>query len=358
MGSLLGLAGPYSLQFLVDAVFKNNSATLLNQIALVLIGIFLLQSVFYFIRAYLLAFIGERVMADLRLRLFEHLQGLSLSFFNERRTGELVSRLTNDVSTRARAGHQRHFHRHLAGAHLYRRAGPDRHHQLAPDAVHVRPDPGGHAGGHPLWPPLRGLSATVQDQLATATTVLEETIGGVRVVQSFAREALSRSNASATTSRSSFELAMRRTRLSALFGPLISFLAFAAVVSIFWFGGHEVLAGRLTAGQFFMFLVLTMTIAGSIGQFSGLWTGLQETLGATQRLFEILDTHQRHRRPAPARAWPRRQSGAASPSSRSPLPTKTTRSISSCPRSISKSARAKCWPWSGRAARARPPWST
>ena len=83
---------------------------------------------------------------------------------------------------------------------------------------------------------------------------------------------------------------MDRTRVSAVFGPFISFLAFAAVVSIFWFGGREVLAGRLTAGQLFMFLVLTMTIAGSIGQFSGLWTSLQETLGATQRLFEILDT--------------------------------------------------------------------
>jgi subfamily B ATP-binding cassette protein MsbA len=111
----------------------------------------------------------------------------------------------------------------------------------------------------------------------------------VRVVQSFAREAFEIKRYRDSIQRS-FELAMDRTKVSAVFGPLISFLAFAAVVSIFWFGGHEVLAGRLTAGQLFMFLVLTMTIAGSIGQFSGLWTGLQETLGATQRLFEILDT--------------------------------------------------------------------
>lgn len=62
-------------------------------------GFFFLQSVFYFLRSYLLAFVGERVMADLRIKLFSHLQRLSLSFFNERRTGELVSRLTNDVST-------------------------------------------------------------------------------------------------------------------------------------------------------------------------------------------------------------------------------------------------------------------
>ena len=114
-------------------------------------------------------------------------------------------------------------------------------------------------------------------------------IGGIRVVQSFTREPYEiqrfRQNIEKT-----FQLAMRRTRISSLFGPIISFMGFAAVASIFWFGGHEVLAGRLTAGQLFMFITLTLVIAGSIGSFSGLWTGLQETLGATKRLFEILDT--------------------------------------------------------------------
>jgi subfamily B ATP-binding cassette protein MsbA len=136
---------------------------------------------------------------------------------------------------------------------------------------------------------LRALSSEVQDGLANATTVLEESIGGVRVVQSFARQRYEIGRFTDSIERT-FALAMRRIRLSSLFGPLISFLGFAAVVSIFWFGGSEVLAGRLTAGQLFMFLVLTLTIAGSIGQFSGLWTGLQEALGATRRLFEILDT--------------------------------------------------------------------
>ncbi len=99
IGSVLGLAGPYTLQYLIDAVFTQNNAQLLNQITVILIIIFALQAVFYFIRAYQLQYIGERVMIDLRLNLFQHLQKLSLSFYNERRTGELVSRATNDVST-------------------------------------------------------------------------------------------------------------------------------------------------------------------------------------------------------------------------------------------------------------------
>jgi ATP-binding cassette, subfamily B, bacterial MsbA len=289
VGSLLGLAGPYMLQFLIDAVFKNNNARLLNQITLVLLGIFLLQSVFYFIRAFLLAFIGERVMADLRVSLFKHLQYLSLSFYNERRTGELVSRLTNDVST-VRALVTSDISTALSQVLTF----------IGALVLIVITDWRLTLFMFALIPlvaliavlfgrRLRAVSSKVQDQLAEATTVLEEAIGGIRVVQSFTREKYEidrfRGNIEKT-----FQLAMRRTRISALFGPLISFLGFAAVVSIFWLGGHEVLAGRLTAGQLFMFLVLTLTIAGSIGQFSGLWTGLQETLGATQRLFEILDT--------------------------------------------------------------------
>ena len=289
LNSLLGLAGPYTLQFLVDAVFKNNDAALLNRITLVLIGIFLLQSVFYFLRSYLLTFVGERVMADLRIKLFTHLQGLSLSFFSSRRTGELVSRLTNDVST-VRALVTSDISTALSqvltffGALILIVITDWRltlfMFALIPVVVGVAVLFGRR---------LRGISAMVQDQLAHATAVLEEALGGVRVVQSFIREAYEIKRFSEAIEKT-FVLAMRRTRISALFGPLMSFLGFAAVVSIFWFGGHEVLAGRLSAGQLFMFLILTLTIAGSIGQFSGLWTGLQETLGATQRLFEILDT--------------------------------------------------------------------
>lgn len=289
IGSILGLAGPYALQFLIDAVFKENNPQLLNQITLTLIGIFALQSVLYFVRGYLLAFIGERVMADLRLKLFEHLQGLSLSYFNERRTGELVSRLTNDVST-VRNVVTSDISTALAQSLTFVGAFAliiYTNWRLTLFMIALIPVIMVFAilfGRR-----LRALSTNVQDQLANATTVMEEALGGVRVVQSFTRERYEIKRFTASIERT-FSLAMKRIRLSSTFGPVISFLGFAAVVSIFWFGGREVLAGRLTAGQLFMFLVLTLTIAGSIGQFSGLYTGLQEALGATRRLFEILDT--------------------------------------------------------------------
>ncbi|HZY43613.1 MAG TPA: ABC transporter transmembrane domain-containing protein [Anaerolineae bacterium] len=306
IGSILGLAGPYTLQFLIDAVFRQSNATLLNQITLALLIIFGSQAIFYFIRGYLLQFIGERVMADLRLKLFEHLESLSLSFFNERRTGELVSRLTNDVST-VRSVVTSDISTALSQALTF----------IGALILIVITDwrltlfmfaliPVVMLFGIMFGRRLRKLSGAVQDQLAGATTVLEESIGGVRVVQSFAREDYEIGRFRDAI-ESTFKLAMNRIRISAVFGPLVSFLGFGAVVSIFWFGGHEVLAGRLTAGQLFMFLILTMTIAGSIGSFSGLWTGLQEALGATKRLFEILDTKPDIADAPNARSLPRMQ---------------------------------------------------
>ncbi|HLF91816.1 MAG TPA: ABC transporter transmembrane domain-containing protein [Anaerolineales bacterium] len=303
LGSLLGLAGPYTLQFLIDAVFRDNNRDLLNRITMVLILIFATQSVFYFIRGYFLSSIGERVMADVRLKLFRHLHSLSLSFFNERRTGELVSRLTNDVST-IRGVVTSDVSTALSqvlsffGALILIIITDWRLTLFMFALVPVVMILGILFGRR-----VRALSSSVQDQLADATTVLEESIGGIRVVQSFTREAYEIQRFTHSIEQT-VALAMKRIRLSSTFGPSISFLGFAAVVSIFWFGGNEVLAGRLTAGQLFMFLVLTMTIASSIGQFSGLWSNLQEALGATNRLFEILDTQSDIRDKEDARPLP------------------------------------------------------
>ena len=243
-GSVLGLAGPYTLQFLIDAVFQQNNAALLNQIALILVAIFALQSVTYFIRSYLLSYIGEHVMADLRVRLFEHLERLSLTFYNERRTGELVSRLTNDVST-VRGVVTSDISTALSQSLTF----------IGALALIVVTDWRLTLFMFALVPVivlvavlfgrrLRKLSSAVQDQLANATTVLEESISGIRVVQSFTREQYEYDRYRGSIART-VDLAMSRIRVSAFFGPLISFFGFGAVVAIFWFGGMEVLAGRL-----------------------------------------------------------------------------------------------------------------
>jgi subfamily B ATP-binding cassette protein MsbA len=133
----------------------------------------------------------------------------------------------------------------------------------------------------------------VQDKLADASAVAEEAINGVRVVKAFGREAyeIQRFNAA---SQEAFHSALRLARIRATFGPLIGLMFFFSLVGILWFGSREVSAGRLSAGDLVAFLIYGGVIAGGISGLANIITQFQEAVGATRRLFEILDTPPRY----------------------------------------------------------------
>jgi subfamily B ATP-binding cassette protein MsbA len=119
--------------------------------------------------------------------------------------------------------------------------------------------------------------------------VLEESISGVRVVKSFGRENFEQARYAERIDLT-LRTAMRRIRVRAEFLPLITFLSFAAVTAVLWFGGQQVLAGTLTAGELVAFIFYMFMVAGPLGEFAGLYSQLREALGASKRIFEILDT--------------------------------------------------------------------
>jgi subfamily B ATP-binding cassette protein MsbA len=136
---------------------------------------------------------------------------------------------------------------------------------------------------------LRRFSVDVQDKLATATTVLEEAIAGVPVIKSFQAETYENKRYAASMEKS-WQASLQRIRLAAIFSPLVTFFLLCITVATLWFGGREVLAGRLTIGQLVVFLILTMMLANAIGQIAGVWARFQHAIGASRRIFEILDT--------------------------------------------------------------------
>src|SRR3712207_5359477 len=136
---------------------------------------------------------------------------------------------------------------------------------------------------------IRHISTEVQDRLANATAVLEEAVAGVRVVQSFARERYEIGRFRSAI-EDAFRTSMRRTRTRSIFLPIISFLGFSALVLVLWYGGQQVVSGQISSGDLVSFLFYSGTIAASLGTFSGLYSQLQEALGATSRVFSILDT--------------------------------------------------------------------
>jgi subfamily B ATP-binding cassette protein MsbA len=136
---------------------------------------------------------------------------------------------------------------------------------------------------------VRTISRQVQDALADVTGTAEEALGGVRTVKSFAREPYEIQRYDQGVEKL-FGLAVKRVRIRSILGPIIGLVAFSTVAIVLWFGTRAVLAGTLTPGQLISFLLYTMMIASPIATYTALYSQLQQAIGASERVFELLDT--------------------------------------------------------------------
>jgi subfamily B ATP-binding cassette protein MsbA len=287
--SLVWLAVPLGLQRLLDAVFERGDSDLLDQIALALVGLFVLQSVLGFVGYYLLEWTGERVVTDLRKRLYAHLLGLDARFFASHRTGDLTSRLTNDVGS-VRAAVTTALVElvtqtlSLVGSVVLMVLLNWRLSLLAFAIV-----PAVSLMARFFGARIRRLAKAVQDRLAEATAIAEEALAAIRVVTAFGRQPheAGRFDASA---EALFVEARRRIVYANLFWTGVGLLSFASLALIFWFGGREVLAGRLTAGALVAFIFYALNIARGVGGLSRLYTTFSSAAGASDRIFALLDT--------------------------------------------------------------------
>ena len=291
VAAAMGLVFPLVIGRLVDSALGDNAtgdSSTLNRIALFLLGVFTVQALFNYVKQYQLAAVGEGVVADLRTRLYSHLMLLSVKFFESRKTGEITSRLTSDVavvqatvsSSIAQVASQGLT---LVGGVVLLFVISAK---LSATVLVVLPLVIGAARF--FGKRLERLSTAFQDRVAEANAVAEEAIAGIRVVQWFGAEGVLVDRYSESIA-ASYRLALRRARLRALYIPAVQFSVFATISLVLWFGGRLVLQGELSGGQLITFLLYTFTVAGAIGTFSGLYGQLQEALGSTRRIFEMLD---------------------------------------------------------------------
>lgn len=256
-------------------------------IAAILIASFAVQAVFNYLRVWLLGIVGEGVVADLRKRVFAHLLTLSPTFFLRRKTGEITARLTGDVATvqalvsTALAQFVQQAVTLLAGAVALFYI----HATLT--ALMLAVVPAVIVSGALFGRRLRRLSKELQDRLAAANADAEEAIANVRVVQSFTGEDLEERRYGRGID-DAFDFAKRRVRTRAAFIPSISFAMFTGITIVLWYGGRQVLEGTLAPGDLIAFLLLTLFVAGSVATFTGLFAQVQEGLGASRRVFELL----------------------------------------------------------------------
>lgn len=285
----IGLAFPLIVGRLLDAAFVRHDGGLLDRVALGLAGLFLVQAFLNYAETYLLSATGERAVAGLRRELFAKLLDMPPGFFAERKTGELTSRLTTDIGLlQGVLSHQAaEFARQVlalaGGIILLTWIQP----RLTLTALAVVPLAVGTAFF--FGKRLRRISTGVQDKVAAATAVAEEAFSQIRTVQSFVQEPAERSRYGGLIGRV-VEAALVRAQVRGVFFGAITFAVFGSIVIVLWQGGRLVLDGTLTAGTLVSFLLYTITIAAAVGTLASFFSAYQESVGAAERVFQLLET--------------------------------------------------------------------
>lgn len=279
---------PWIVRHLIDSVFVNKNSELLSIISIGLLVLFLILGIVAFLRNYYMEFIGQRVTADLRIRLFEHLQSLSINFFDNRRTGEIISRFTNDVTIIQNAAVNipitlfRQMILFVGGITIILYMNW----KLTGLIILLVPLIIATARYYGIR--IKKYSVKVQDRLGDVTTILEEVISSIRLVKSFVRESYEKARFTSKVEKV-FQIAMTRLKLSATFGPVLIFLTYSICTAILWFGGLQVIKGNITPGELIAFILYAVMIAGPMGTFARLYAQVQEALGAMHRVFGLLD---------------------------------------------------------------------
>ena len=272
----------------IDDVFIKKDMTILTLIPLAIIALFSIRAIFEFSYEYLIGEAGSRIINDFRNILFEHVQNLSVSFFIKNPTGELMSRVTNDVNLLERAAAKGFIDflqetTTLCGL-TFVLFTQDL--LLAGIAMLVMP--------WALIPFLRfgkkthTYSTRGQEKVGRLATLIHETISGCRIVKAFGMEAYENSRFDAENFRI-MKLYNKRIKIRAKTGPTMELIGGMAGAAVIVYGGLRVLSGGLTPGQFFAFMTALFLLYGPIRRSSDAWQDIQEGLAAARRVFDVLD---------------------------------------------------------------------
>ncbi|MCP3105356.1 ATP-binding cassette domain-containing protein [Myxococcus sp. K15C18031901] len=282
------LVFPRAIGNLVDEALGAQNREQLDLIALGMFGVFVVQGIAMALRVYLFGTAGERVVTRLRKQLFQSLLAQEVAFFDERRTGELTSRLSSDttvlqntvtvnVSMTLRYGCQA-----VGGVALLFYTSP----RLT--LVMLALVPAVVLGAFIYGRRVRVLSRQVQDALASANEVAEEDLAGIRTVRSFAAEGHEADRYGAAMDHS-LDLAKRRVRQTAFFMAGASIAGYGSTAAMLWYGGRLVVDGQLTVGALTSFLIYTLMVALSLSAVAEVWTDFMRASGAAERVFELMD---------------------------------------------------------------------
>jgi ATP-binding cassette, subfamily B, bacterial len=287
VAALTTLIVPIAIRRMIDFGFTAKGVALIDSYFLVMIGVAAVLATASALRYYLVTTLGERVVADLRGDVFAHVTSLSSSFFDEARTGEVVSRLTADTTQiKAAAGTSisialRNFVLFVGAAAMMVVSSPWLSaFVLAAIPIIVLPL---YAFGRAV----RRRSRSAQDTLADASAYAAELIGAVRVLQAFTNERLGIGRFRQAVERA-YAAARDSIRSRAALTGIAIFLVATSVIVVLWIGAQQVLAGQITPGRLGQFILYAVLAGGALGSLSEIGGEVAQASGAAERLFEIL----------------------------------------------------------------------
>jgi ATP-binding cassette, subfamily B, bacterial MsbA len=282
-------AMPFLVRFIFDDVFTRKDARMLNVLPLAIIATFVVRGVLGFASSYLIEFVTHRIVNDLRREMNDHIQDLSLEFFNRNPTGTILSRVANDVFVIGNALTDTVASAVRDSLSLVVLVIVAFYHDWLLSLVAFVAFPASVLPVMRLSKKLRRFARKRQVTLGRLTTLLQETVQGNRVVKAFGMEAYEKRRF-AVESEGLFRLAMKVERIRAFTTPMLEILAAFGIAGVVWYGGHSVVSGQRTQGAFLAFLTALFLLYDPFKKLGRANTILQQGLGAAERVFEVLDT--------------------------------------------------------------------
>ena len=287
VGSIASLVFPQGIRAVIDGALGGKGPEYIDRVALGMAAVALVFGLAIAGRYYLFNVAGEKVVARLREHLFHTILEQEVGFFDSRRTGELTSRLASDTGVLQNAVSVnvsmalRGMAMAVGGVVMLFLTSP----RLTLLMLAVVPAVA--VGAVYYGRRVRRLSRDVQDALAAASEIAEESIAGLRTVRAFDAEEKEGARYGKTITRA-FELARKRIMAGGTFLATASFAAYASAVLVFWYGGRLVAAGTISPGALTSFLIYTVLVAFSLGGLADLWADFMRASGAAERVFELL----------------------------------------------------------------------
>ena len=279
---------PWIIKDMIDDVLMSKDMLMLNLIAAGILVVMFTRGVFYYGQSYLVSYVGQRVIIDVRSVLFRKFQKMPLSYYDRQQTGTVMSYITNDVSAMQSAIVDNLIELVTESSILIGSLAMMIYLDWKLSLLTLMTIPLVGFAMKIFGRKLKRSSTAIQERAAEITSLLQESISAIRVVKSFVRETYEIRRFEEQNWKN-FQAAMKNVKLTSLLTPTVEFLAAIAVTFIVWFGGYEVVNEVITAGELVAFLTYAVNLANPVKRLSRVYAAIQKAMAAADRVFEVMD---------------------------------------------------------------------